>query len=122
MSMEFAIKDISRAATERPGEASGKTAAAKKAEVRSGVITDAAEAKKDLPPKEVEEIASDVQIHLKRLNTELRFEVDNESDEMIIKIIDPETKQVIRQIPSEELLAIRERMKDLIGVLYNARS
>lgn len=118
MSIEFAIKDISRPATDRFGE----TSVTKKAEARSGVISDAAEAKKDATPKEVEEIASDVQIQLKRLNTELRFEVDKNSEEMIVKIVDPETRQVIRQIPSEELLAIRERMKDLIGVLYNARS
>ncbi|MBI5454414.1 MAG: flagellar protein FlaG [Deltaproteobacteria bacterium] len=118
MSIEFAIKDVTRAATDRLGE----TAGAKKAEARSGVIADAAEAKRDLPPQEVEAIASDVQIQLKRLNTELRFEIDKNSEEMVIKIIDPETRQVIRQIPSEELLAIRERMEELIGVLYNARS
>lgn len=122
MSIEFAIKDVTRAATDRIGEIAGKAVGSKRAEVRSGVIADAAEAKKDAPPKEVEEIASEVQIQLKRLNTELRFEVDRNSEEMIIKIVDPETKQVLRQIPSEELLAIRERMEELIGVLYNAKS
>lgn len=122
MSIEFAIKDVTRTAVDRIGETAGKAAGSKRAEVRSGGIADPAETKKDAPPKEVEEIASDVQIQLKRLNTELRFEVDKNSDEMVIKIVDPETMQVIRQIPSEELLAIRERMEDLIGVLYNARS
>lgn len=70
--------------------------------------------------QEVEAIASEVQIYLKRLNTELRFEVDSESKEVIVKIVDPESKEIIRQIPSEELLAIRERMQDLVGVLYKA--
>lgn len=70
--------------------------------------------------EEVEAIASEVQIYLKRLNTELRFEVDNESREVKVKIVDPDTGEIIRQIPSEELLAIRERMEDLVGVLYNA--
>lgn len=73
-------------------------------------------------PEEVEAIASEVQIFLKRLNTELRFEVNSESREVIVKIVDPESDEVIRQIPSEELLAIRERMEDLVGVLYKART
>lgn len=71
-------------------------------------------------PGEVEAIASEVQIYLKRLNTELRFEVDSASKEVVVKIVDPENEEVIRQIPSEELLAIRKRMQDLVGVLYNA--
>ncbi|OGP15018.1 MAG: hypothetical protein A2052_04915 [Deltaproteobacteria bacterium GWA2_54_12] len=71
-------------------------------------------------PGEVEAIASEVQIYLKRLNTELRFEVDSDSKEVVVKIVDPENDEVIRQIPSEELLAIRKRMQDLVGVLYNA--
>lgn len=70
--------------------------------------------------QEVEAIASEVQIYLKRLNTELRFEVDSESREVIVKIVDPDSDEVIRQIPSEELLAIRSRMEDLVGVLYKA--
>ncbi|MBI2399730.1 MAG: flagellar protein FlaG [Deltaproteobacteria bacterium] len=76
--------------------------------------------KTDAKPTEVEAIASEVQIYLKRLNTELRFEVDSDSKEVIVKIVDPENDEVIRQIPSEELLAIRKRMKDLVGVLYDA--
>lgn len=76
--------------------------------------------KTDAKPAEVEAIASEVQIYLKRLNTELRFEVDSDSKEVVVKIVDPENDEVIRQIPSEELLAIRKRMKDLVGVLYDA--
>ncbi len=71
-------------------------------------------------PGEVEAMASEVQIYLKRLNTELRFEVDSDSKEVIVKIVDPANDEVIRQIPSEELLAIRERMQDLVGVLYKS--
>ncbi|MBI5643160.1 MAG: flagellar protein FlaG [Deltaproteobacteria bacterium] len=122
MSIDLGIKDVTRPG-DRVGETAAKTFSAKKASVeRASFIADPAEVKKDLPPKELEEIASDVQIQLKRLNTELRFELDKSSDEMVVKIIDPETDQVIRQIPSEELLAIRARMKDLIGVLYNSQT
>jgi len=96
---------------------------ASKASVKASREAAAAEekaAKSEGGPQEVEAIASEVQIYLKRLNTELRFEVDSDSSEVIVKIVDPENDEVIRQIPSEELLAIRERMEDLVGVLYKS--
>lgn len=89
---------------------------------KDGLLKDAPEARKDLVPREIDEIASDMQIQLKRLNTELRLEVDRQSHRVIVKIVDQETEQVIRQIPSEELLAISRRMEELIGVLYKAES
>jgi flagellar protein FlaG len=46
--------------------------------------------------------------------------VDKGSKEMVVRIIDPETGETIRQIPPDEILAIRERMKELIGVLYDS--
>lgn len=70
--------------------------------------------------EKVEAIASEVQIFLKRLNTELRFEIDSKSKDVIVKIVDPASDEIIRQIPSEELVAIRNRMKDLVGVLYKS--
>lgn len=95
---------------------------ASKASLKTSREAPAAEekAKKQAGPEEVEAIASEVQIYLKRLNTELRFEVDSDSKEVIVKIVDPSNDEVIRQIPSEELLAIRERMEDLVGVLYKS--
>lgn len=88
----------------------------------SVLVKDSSEIKRDMQPKEIEQMASDVQIQLKRLNTELRLEVDKKSKNVVIKIFDPNTKQMIRQIPSEELMAIRERMNELIGVLYKGQS
>lgn len=115
------IKNATRTAAERiPGPEKG--ADKKGVEVRGGFFSEPAEARKDAPPKNIEEIASEVQIQLKRLNTELRFEVDNESKETIVRIIDNETGELIRQIPSEEMLAIRARMEELIGVLYNSET
>lgn len=101
---------------------SAPAAAKKTAEPAPGLSSKPAESKTEMPLKKIEEAASDVQIQLKRLNTELRFEVDKDSKDVIIRIIDPETKQVIRQIPSEELLAIRARMQELIGVLYKSKT
>lgn len=43
----------------------------------------------------------------------VNFSVENDLDQVVIKVMDAETKSMIRQIPSEELLAISKRIKDL---------
>jgi flagellar protein FlaG len=82
----------------------------------------AAEPKAAPSVAELESIASEVQIRLKRLNTELRFEIEDSVEDVVVTIVDKETNEVIRQIPSEEMVAIRERIDELIGFLYDAKT
>jgi len=116
------IERVADAAVRKPFETDTAARTARSSKEAAHALEKAG-SKTDAPKaKDVEAIASEVQIYLKRLNTELRFEVDSKSKEVIVKIVDPSNDEVIRQIPSEELVAIRERMEDLAGVLYNARS
>ena len=57
---------------------------------------------------------------LKASARNLEFEVDDVTDRVIVKIIDPETKEVIRQIPPEELLKIAQSIEMATGKLINA--
>ena len=50
---------------------------------------------------------------LRSYDTNLQFEVDDKYQEMVVRIIDRETKEVIRQIPSEKALALAKFFKDL---------
>lgn len=43
----------------------------------------------------------------------VNFSVEKDLEQVVIKVMDAETKSMIRQIPSEELLAISKRIKDL---------
>ena len=43
----------------------------------------------------------------------LMFETSNDSGDYVIKVIDKDTNDVIRQIPSEEFLRVAEKIKDL---------
>ncbi len=71
----------------------------------------------DLPPAEktdreetaaqptrvdVEKAAKDLASRASELGRDLRFEVDDDSGITVIKVIDPTTEEVVRQIPSEE--------------------
>ena len=52
----------------------------------------------------------------------VRFENDNEANAMIVKVVDRETDEVIRQIPPEELLDLTKRLNDLRGNIVDTQS
>jgi len=76
----------------------------------------------DPPVEEVRQAAADVQSRINLVNSSLNLVVDDRSDTVVVKIIDNETGEVIRQIPSEEILAIRERIDNLVGVLFDTKT
>jgi len=47
--------------------------------------------------------------HVQSLQRNLQFSVDDESGRSIVTVMDRETEEVIRQIPSEEMLALARR-------------
>ena len=44
-------------------------------------------------------------------NSELAISTDKETQRIIVKVLDSKTKEVIKQIPSEELLALAEDLQ-----------
>lgn len=54
-------------------------------------------------------------------NRRLKFEVDFESKEILIKVIDNETDKVIKELPPEELKRLHSRIKETMGFLFDER-
>ena len=69
-------------------------------------------------PEALDEVVSGLNKMVQNLHRNLQFSVDDESGETIIKVIDSETNEVVRQIPSEEVVKLRQRMKEAAGVLF----
>lgn len=81
----------------------------------------------ELPPREPTVSAEDVERavqHLVELMSQtqrsLRFRVDEASGRTVITVIDAETKEIVRQIPPPELLAV-VRHFERVGSLLDAR-
>jgi len=49
----------------------------------------------------------------------LVFELNKENRELIIKIVDRETRQIIRQIPPEDVQRMRATMQAILGVVLD---
>ena len=55
-------------------------------------------------------------------NHELRFEIDDRLGKVIVKIIDKETGETIRQIPPEDMLNIMARIDEVLGMMFDERA
>ncbi|MBI2802762.1 MAG: flagellar protein FlaG [Gammaproteobacteria bacterium] len=65
---------------------------------------------------------SNLSAHAQNLIRSLEFSVDRESGDTVVKVVDSNTKEVIRQIPSEEVLAIAHRLQAGYGGLLKEKA
>ncbi len=77
-----------------------------------------APAKGAVPPKaelkaNLEEATKNLQAYLKALPSDLQFRKDEDSGKSFFKVVNPVTREVIRQVPSEEVLAMARKLKEL---------
>ena len=66
--------------------------------------------------------AEDIQNFVKDMGRNLNFSVDEVTGYNVVRVVNPETNELIRQLPSEELLKIARSMKDLGNVLVNQKA
>lgn len=70
----------------------------------------------------VEQAVSQVNEFVQSLSRDLQFTVDQDSGRTVIKVLDSETKEVIRQIPPEELLRIATTMTEGESLLLKVQA
>ncbi len=56
------------------------------------------------------------------MQRDLQFSVDKHSGQTVVKVIDSETDEVIRQIPAEEVLALAKRLDEASGMLLKTEA
>ncbi|MCR5218778.1 flagellar protein FlaG [Treponema sp.] len=71
----------------------------------------------------IEDTKADVQ-ELQRLSDmvyghKLQFNVNEDLDKVIVRVVNSKTNEVIREIPSEEVQKFQSRLKQQIGLLFD---
>lgn len=61
----------------------------------------------------LDEASRSLQDYLKGLPSDLQFRQDEDSGKTFFKVVNPVTREVIRQVPSEEVLAMARKLKEL---------
>jgi flagellar protein FlaG len=82
------------------------------------------QAQENTPKSKVqpEEILSKIKALTENGAYSVRFEKDDRSGQLVVKIVDSETQEVIRQVPAEAMLGLREALADLQGNIVDTTS
>jgi len=52
-------------------------------------------------------------------HVQLDFSVHKKTGETVVKVVDKDTGKLIRQIPPQELLDLADKLKDMMGILFD---
>lgn len=86
-------------------------------------VKDATQPQKAQPTAEqLNQAVKQIQDVIKQTAQSLQFSIDKDSGSTIVKVVDTESKKVIRQIPSEEVLAISKALDKLQGLLVKQQA
>ena len=88
------------------------------------VQTTAAVQRADTAPSidQVKQAIQDINKSFQSLSRGLEFTIDEDSQRTIVKVIDQQTKEVIRQLPSQETLEIAKALDQVIGKLIREKA
>lgn len=75
-----------------------------------------------MDPEKLQELTEEIQEYVKDLSISLKFELNDKTGDTVIQVLNQETGEVIRQIPPEDLLKLREKLLELQGVLFEGKA
>ncbi|MDR9500714.1 MAG: flagellar protein FlaG [Desulfurivibrionaceae bacterium] len=68
---------------------------------------------------ELAEMAEEIEGRFDTMGAKLGFSIRDESEDIVMEVRERESGDLIRQIPSEEVLALREKLNELVGLLFD---
>ena len=68
---------------------------------------------------QLEQMAQQLQDFMGEMNRSLQFKVDEDSGRDVIKVLDKNSGEVIKQYPSEEVLSLVSKLSESAGILID---
>ena len=110
----------------RPGSETGKTAAVEgKARIGESAVTatTTAETGKDGATRPVDrqqltEIVGELNDFAQSVQRQLEFSIDQDNGEVVVRVVDARTKDVVREIPPEEIREMQKRLGEISDQLF----
>ena len=69
--------------------------------------------------QEVIQLSEKLNESVQKIQRDLNFSVDDSLGEIVVKVIDRSTKEVIRSIPSEEMLNLSRNIEEVNSLLFD---
>jgi flagellar protein FlaG len=79
------------------------------------------EQKRSVSSEQIARAAREVQERLETMGTKLNFSLDENTDNIIIQVTNRESGELVRQIPSEEMLELKAKLENLLGILFDQK-
>lgn len=110
------VADIKQAAQAKQAAAQKEAEVAREKEIESkyGIAG-------NIKAMDMKEMAKELQGLADSLGRSVKFSVNQESGDEVIMVFHKKTKELIRQIPSEEVVELRERLSKVFGSLIEER-
>jgi flagellar protein FlaG len=110
---------------ERPREtatASAPTVQVQQPQQPPSVQADDPTARDPTKPSELQAAVEKIQEFVSKAASDINFSIDEDSGRTVVKVIDRTTKDVIRQMPSQEMLDLAQAMDKLQGLLIKQKA
>jgi len=88
----------------------------------ASTFQDVAQQSPEVQGEKVEEIVAELNELAQQIERQLQFSVDKDSGRTVIRVIDSQTEEVIREIPPKEILTLRRRLDEVQGVLFETEA
>jgi len=64
-------------------------------------------------------VAAFLEEYMSILQTSIGFSVNESVNRIVITVTNKDTNEIIRQIPSEEMIELQQKMKELTGLIFS---
>lgn len=75
-----------------------------------------------LSSEDLSKMAEEIQNRFDAMGSQLGFSINEETEDVVMEVRERESGDLIRQIPSEEVLALREKLNELVGLLFDKKA
>lgn len=79
-------------------------------------------ARQAMSEEDAKKIVEDVQTRLESMGTRLQLSLNKDPNSIVVQVVDRESGELIRQIPTKELLDLQKKLSDLVGLLFDEKA
>ncbi|MFO8025426.1 flagellar protein FlaG [Thiohalophilus sp.] len=95
-------------------DATGKVAETRQVVAGDNLGVQAESREIEMSPEALEKAVSHLKEYVQSMKRNMDFSVDDKTGRYVVRVVDSQTQELIRQIPSEEMLAISRNLADFL--------
>ncbi|WP_192827003.1 flagellar protein FlaG [Stutzerimonas stutzeri] len=74
------------------------------------------------PSADMTDLVERFRSQVQSIQRDLNFSVDDSTGDVVVQVIDGDSGKVVRQIPSEEILRLTERLDEMRSLMFEAKA